>query len=114
MTVPLNTTTPSGFLGQTLSFVMDVVVPDGAPPFDVGQLAVTTNAPGATASHGTPVQGADVAHWTVPGTCTSPNVAGTFLLSGTINGVDDQDVSVTWAPPPTDTVVFDPNAFSFA
>ena len=116
MTVPVNATQPVGVLGQTLSFVLDFVVPPGAT-LDLTKAAVTTNAPGAVVTLATaanPPGQTGQGTYTLGGTVSSPNASGTFQISGTVNGVDEQDVVVTWNDPPQETIVFDPAGFSFA
>jgi len=114
MTIPVNTATPSGFIGQTLYGTMLVTVPGGAS-FNPSILSITTNAPGAVVTAGPaptgPNPGTNI--WPQPFTVSSPNATGTYLVSGSVNGVDEQDVAVTWQPLPTETVVFDPAGFSF-
>ena len=114
MTVPLNAATPTGFLGQSLSFAINVSVPAGAT-FDESKLGVTTNAPGAVVVLDAAPTGVNSAYnvWIQTGTLSSPNTPGTYLLSASVNGTDEQDVAVTWNPQPVETVLFDPSQFAF-
>ena len=109
-----NPTSPTGTLGQTLNFNVEVSTADGAQ-FNAEEVTTTTNAPGATSSiTGSFVPSPTQANlYSATGTCTSPNVAGTYVVSVLVNGVDNQDVAVTWNIPPIEQAGFDSNGFTF-